>query len=70
MISSDEENKAQFSRTDCKYGIKCYQKNPEHIKKYKHPLKKRKVSKVSNILIICSIALNSFFYSGYSRREF
>lgn len=24
-------------RTICKYGTKCYQKNPEHHKKYKHP---------------------------------
>lgn len=24
-------------RTVCKYGLKCYQKNPEHHTKYKHP---------------------------------
>ncbi|XP_012547401.1 histone PARylation factor 1 [Bombyx mori] len=28
---------AEDSRTVCKYGEKCYQKNPEHHKKYKHP---------------------------------
>ncbi|XP_045763223.1 histone PARylation factor 1 [Maniola jurtina] len=34
-----EEWKAYVSdsRTVCKYGTKCYQKNPEHHKQYKHP---------------------------------
>jgi hypothetical protein len=26
-----------MDRPDCKYGVDCYQKNPEHKKKYKHP---------------------------------
>ena len=26
-------------RTICKYGIKCYQKNSQHHKKFKHPVK-------------------------------
>lgn len=25
------------SRTPCKYGRKCFQKNKEHLDKYKHP---------------------------------
>ena len=24
-------------REDCKYGAKCYQKNPTHKEKYRHP---------------------------------
>lgn len=24
-------------RTACKYGDKCYQKNPKHLEKFKHP---------------------------------
>lgn len=34
-------------RTPCRYGVKCYQKNAEHLNKYKHPPKnsKRKVKK-------------------------
>lgn len=31
------------SRTPCKYGTNCYQKNTLHISKYKHPPKKRPV---------------------------
>jgi len=27
------------SRIPCKYGTKCYQKNPQHHSKYKHPPK-------------------------------
>ena len=30
-------------RTPCKYQTKCYQKNPDHHKKFKHP------PKVSNL---------------------
>lgn len=34
-------------RVICKYGIKCYQKNPEHHKKYKHtPQLKAKAAKI------------------------
>ena len=25
------------SRTDCKYGSKCYQKNAQHLAKFRHP---------------------------------
>lgn len=28
-------------RTPCQYGIKCYQKNPQHHSKYKHPPKEK-----------------------------
>lgn len=24
-------------RIPCRYGLKCYQRNPEHHQKYKHP---------------------------------
>lgn len=27
-------------KPECKYGTKCYQKNPDHLKKFKHPPKK------------------------------
>ena len=28
-------------RKVCKYGSRCYQKNPDHHKKYKHPPKRK-----------------------------
>lgn len=34
---SEYEKYVKDSRTACKYGTKCYQKNPMHHKKYKHP---------------------------------
>ncbi|XP_066998763.2 histone PARylation factor 1 [Anabrus simplex] len=37
----DEHNSAEDDqRTPCKYGSKCYQKNPAHLQKYKHPQKR------------------------------
>ncbi|EZA60563.1 histone PARylation factor 1 [Ooceraea biroi] len=45
MMSSSKED-AQFraykddSRIPCQYGVKCYQKNPQHHNKYKHPPKR------------------------------
>ncbi|XP_057659575.1 histone PARylation factor 1 isoform X1 [Diorhabda carinulata] len=42
----DGENKKYQldKRTLCKYGAKCYQKNPAHLKKYKHPIKRKMVN--------------------------
>ncbi|KAK9506514.1 hypothetical protein O3M35_008437 [Rhynocoris fuscipes] len=40
-------NKDTDERTPCKYGVECYQKNPEHLKKYKHP-DKRNLSVTEN----------------------
>jgi hypothetical protein len=37
MPSDDEQSSVKDSRTVCKYGAKCYQKNPAHHKAYKHP---------------------------------
>ncbi|RVE52291.1 hypothetical protein evm_003081 [Chilo suppressalis] len=39
IMSSDNEwqTYTKDSRTVCKYGAKCYQKNPEHHRTYKHP---------------------------------
>lgn len=31
------EDYAKDPRRACKYGAKCYQKNPIHLEKYKHP---------------------------------
>ncbi|XP_026491073.2 histone PARylation factor 1 [Vanessa tameamea] len=36
-MSEEWQQYIQDTRTQCKYGIKCYQKNPEHHKQYKHP---------------------------------
>lgn len=33
----------------CKYGLSCYQQNPEHRKKFKHPLAKNKVSDLKDV---------------------
>lgn len=44
---SHEKKLAAFeedSRIACQYGIKCYQKNPSHHAKYKHPPKKAQVT--------------------------
>ncbi|CAH0759411.1 unnamed protein product [Diatraea saccharalis] len=46
-MSSDDEwqTYVKDSRTICKYGAKCYQKNVEHHKTYKHPPKNMKAIK-------------------------
>ncbi|CAK1578677.1 unnamed protein product [Parnassius mnemosyne] len=36
-MSEEWLNFVNDPRTTCKYGAKCYQKNPEHHKNYKHP---------------------------------
>lgn len=36
-MSEEWLNFVQDPKTICKYGAKCYQKNPEHHKNYKHP---------------------------------
>ncbi|KAJ3631165.1 hypothetical protein MTP99_012309 [Tenebrio molitor] len=33
----EREKYEEDSRTPCKYGVKCYQKNAAHLSKYKHP---------------------------------
>jgi hypothetical protein len=41
----EREKYEEDSRTPCKYGVKCYQKNAAHLSKYKHPPQaKRKVN--------------------------
>lgn len=46
-MSSDTNFQFQVYKNDprvpCQYGIKCYQKNPQHLSKYKHPPKREKV---------------------------
>lgn len=44
------------SRVACQYGEKCYQKNPAHHAKYKHP---PKISKV--FVIYCSKLLDHHY---------
>ncbi|XP_014486536.1 PREDICTED: UPF0609 protein C4orf27 homolog [Dinoponera quadriceps] len=39
-------------RTPCRYGAKCYQKNPQHHNKYKHPPKKETAKQNNEILVI------------------
>ncbi|KAK4299087.1 hypothetical protein Pmani_028614 [Petrolisthes manimaculis] len=38
---SDDESFQNDPRTPCKYGEKCYQKNPQHHKRFKHPPKRK-----------------------------
>lgn len=38
---------AKDTRIACRYGVKCYQKNPVHQEKYKHP----PIQKVRSIII-------------------
>lgn len=41
-VGDDEyESYKKDARIPCKYGAKCFQKNPTHHKKYKHPPKRR-----------------------------
>lgn len=47
-MSEDHKNKAFLaykndSRIPCRYGAKCYQKNPLHHNKYKHPPSNKEV---------------------------
>lgn len=42
---SEEAEYAKDPRPVCKYALKCYQKNPEHLKKFKHPKKQRSPTK-------------------------
>jgi hypothetical protein len=58
------EKYEEDSRTPCKYGVKCYQKNAAHLSKYKHPPQaKRKVNNkkntVSNLSVASSIIMQS-----------
>ena len=47
---SEDDNNEQYNkyledpRIPCHYGVKCYQKNPMHHNKYKHPPKDEQVS--------------------------
>lgn len=41
-MSDDWQEYINDSRTVCKYGTKCYQKNAEHHKQFKHPPIKKK----------------------------
>lgn len=44
-MSSEDDQFQKYkddSRIPCQYGIKCYQKNPQHRSKYKHPPKEGK----------------------------
>lgn len=36
-------------RPECKYGTKCYQKNPEHSKKFKHPPPPKKLFSIFDV---------------------
>ncbi|CAH2092249.1 unnamed protein product [Euphydryas editha] len=47
-MSEEWQEYVKDSRTTCKYGIKCYQKNPEHHKQYKHPPKLKANKKQRN----------------------
>lgn len=46
MSQSDEAHNKYVNdpRIPCKYGIECYQKNPAHHQKYKHPPDKKVVT--------------------------
>ncbi|KAJ8964156.1 hypothetical protein NQ314_005088 [Rhamnusium bicolor] len=47
---SERDKYVKDSRIPCKYGIKCYQTNPTHHQKYKHPSKKRNNEKVTHAI--------------------
>lgn len=44
-MSSDDKQMPKDDREACKYGANCYQKNPDHRKKFKHPKKRKSVNK-------------------------
>lgn len=37
-ISDEESSKPSSSKPACKYGSKCYRKNPDHHKEFSHPV--------------------------------
>lgn len=45
MPGTSDDSWENDSRPACKYGEKCYQKNPHHHNKFKHPPKKKKREK-------------------------
>ncbi|XP_023024072.2 histone PARylation factor 1 isoform X1 [Leptinotarsa decemlineata] len=47
-IKAQYEKYVQDHRIPCKYGVKCYQKNPIHHEKYKHPPLKKNEDKNPN----------------------
>lgn len=48
-MSEERKDYTSDTRKACKYGTKCYQKNPEHLKQFKHPPQlKAKVNKRQN----------------------
>ncbi|KAG0223865.1 hypothetical protein BGW41_005339 [Actinomortierella wolfii] len=41
--SRNSDDDSDDKREPCKYGAQCYRKNPDHLRKYKHPHKKARV---------------------------
>ncbi|XP_067204832.1 histone PARylation factor 1-like [Linepithema humile] len=68
-MSSDINSQFQVYKEDpripCQYGVKCYQKNPQHHSKYKHPPKKEKVKQKT---IITGIKRKKFVQSEKKAR--
>ncbi|KAL4709325.1 hypothetical protein ACJJTC_007057 [Scirpophaga incertulas] len=60
MPNDDWKSYVHDPRIVCKYGAKCYQKNPEHHKNYKHP--PQKFAMVNN-------SRNKKRYSPYTKRN-
>lgn len=74
-MSSDNDKDAQLQaykddpRIPCQYGVKCYQKNPQHHSKYKHPPKREKVEKKTEKLIIGEKRKHPINDDGKARSE-
>ncbi|KAL1506292.1 hypothetical protein ABEB36_005684 [Hypothenemus hampei] len=49
-LSKDDEEFVKDPRIVCRYGAKCYQKNPTHLKNYKHPSNYKRVAQRQNVI--------------------
>lgn len=58
------------SRMPCKYGTKCYQKNPLHHQKYKHPMGNRKVVFDLNVQYFLTFYLQASETDRHARKKF
>ncbi|XP_050693673.1 histone PARylation factor 1-like [Eriocheir sinensis] len=46
---SSDASRQDDPRPACKYGAKCYQKNPQHHKRFKHPAKKKRENPAEDV---------------------
>jgi len=71
-MSSDDVLLQEYKddpRVPCQYGVKCYQKNPQHHSKYKHPPKRETVEEKTEKIITGEKRKNPFKDNKKARSE-